>query len=124
MLIAAGGYMQQINKHLPSIANSRMTNEAPLANGNNTIEKLPIALVDEEGSRLARKYNNPDYLGWYCEIVYCLGLSHLRELERRAEDGSNPGRLFSSLAREALRRNPTYQQIVRDRKNGKRNRHE
>lgn len=116
--------MESMNDYIKTIAKGRMTNETPLANGNNTIEKLPIALVDEEGLRLSRKYNNPDYLGWYCEIVYCLGQSHLHELERRAEDGRNPGRLFSSLAREALRRNPTYQQIVRDRKNGKRNRHE
>ena len=80
-----------------AMANRHKSDEIPMAIDKESIKHLPIAVVDKEGDRLAVKYGNPGYRGWYCKGVHSLGIEKIAELERRADEGNTPARLFSSL---------------------------
>lgn len=97
-----------------TIANGRMTNETQMANSEATIvTQMPIELVDREGDRLTEKYKNYGYRRWYRMVIHCLGDAKVHELEKRAEDGTSPAKLFTRLANEALRYSETYKSIQR-----------
>ena len=64
--------------------------------------ELPIEQVDSEVDELVRVFNNPEFRKWYCLVVRELGIEKVHELKVRAEEGSQPGKLFSKLAKEAM----------------------
>lgn len=67
-------------------------------------KKPPIWYVDKEAARYERKYSNPDGHKLYCKAINHIPYSKLLELEKQAEGGKTPGRLFSTLISQELER--------------------
>jgi hypothetical protein len=45
---------------------------------------------------------NPLVRGWYCKLAYRFGVQQLYDWEKGSRDASNPAKVFSILARDAL----------------------
>lgn len=64
--------------------------------------KPSIGEVDALADELASRYENYSFIKWYCKVINTLGIQKTRELAERADESKSPGRLFSTLAKEAM----------------------
>jgi hypothetical protein len=64
--------------------------------------KPSIGEVDALANELANRYENHSFRRWYCKVINTLGIQKTRELAERADESKSPGRLFSTLAKEAM----------------------
>lgn len=81
-----------------------------LANSNCSIgNNSRVGISDVEAENLARyladKYDNRQNYKWYLWIVYRIPTQKIYQLVDRAQNGKNPGKLFTYLARRQLREN-------------------
>ena len=67
------------------------------------IKPPSIKEVDALADELVALFNNPKYRGWYCNVIYKLGVSRVRELLGRVKDYEYAGKLFTKLANDELR---------------------
>lgn len=64
---------------------------------------LPASLVDNLAEKLAKKFNNKQFIPWYCGAIYDLGLTKIDDLEKKVKDGKDPARLFSFYVQQERR---------------------
>jgi len=72
---------------------------------NNNIEppfkkKYTILEVTEEAERLAAKFNNPKWVGFYSKSIYWLGKDRIHEIEGRISDSEYASPLFSKILKQ------------------------
>ncbi len=82
-----------------------------LSANDNWKQRLPVEFVDDLADELIAEYANPEFRAWYCKIIYTFGPVQIREWQGRAKDASNPGKLFSTLASQALRKREARERL-------------
>lgn len=92
---------------IKSILNSQLANTN---SGSKSIRRIPVEQVDELADSLVAEYRNTDWRGWYCGVINKYGVGRVQEWRRRASEGDNPGRLFSTYVNQAggYRRGDTH----------------
>jgi len=65
--------------------------------------EVSIAQVDVKADELVAAYANPNFKSWYCMVIYELGVERTEAIQERASRGRFPARLFSKLAKEAIK---------------------
>lgn len=85
--------MQPVGKllHLPIVSSG---NKLPS-------KQPPIGQVDELADKLVADYDNPGYRRWYCGVINKFGIAKVYEWQRRAQEGDNPGKLFTAYVNQA-----------------------
>lgn len=74
-------------------------------------EKLSLAIVDSVADELVREYGNPEFRRWYCGVIYKFGLDRVEQWRRRASEGKQPARLFSTYVKQAEKYSPSKSEI-------------
>jgi hypothetical protein len=64
---------------------------------------LPASVVDKLAEKLAKEFNNKQFIPWYCGAIYDLGLSIIEDLQKKVQDGKDPARLFSFYVQQERR---------------------
>ena len=65
--------------------------------------QLPIEAVDKIAASLTNEYSNPEWHKWYCGVIYEFGPSKVHEWQRRASEGREPSKLFSTYVSQSRR---------------------
>jgi len=78
-------------------------NKYQLPNGgkDTSIKQPPIGQVDEMADKLVTDFDNPGYRRWYCGVINKFGVAKVYEWHRRAQEGNNPGKLFTTYVNQA-----------------------
>lgn len=64
---------------------------------NRQLNKPASHEVDDLAHDLSAKFNNTQFLRWYCGVIYDFGVSRTKELAGRTDGVNYPGKLFSTL---------------------------
>ena len=76
--------------------------QLPIDNsGYEPVKRISIGVVDVLADTLVAEYRNPTYRKWYCGAIYEFGPAKIEQWRRRAEDGNQPGRLFTKYVNDA-----------------------
>lgn len=78
-----------LNNHLPNDGYSK-----------GPIKPLSIEAVDKLADELVVEYNNPNFRKWYCGVINDFGYSQVNEWRRRAGEGREPAKLFSTYVKQ------------------------
>lgn len=65
------------------------------------VKQIPIEQVDELADELVEEYANPNFRAWYCGVILRYGVPKVHEWRRRASEGNEPGKLFTSYVNQA-----------------------
>ena len=96
---------------MTSDINSILKNHLPIDSRLSKVEtekhdKPALAIVDSVADGLVKEYDNPEFRRWYCSVIYKFGLDKVEEWRRRASEGKNPARLFSTYVKQAEKYKP------------------
>ena len=72
----------------------------------------PVSVVDQLADELITALGtDPKWKPWYCKLIYKFGTAQVQDWKGRALDSKYPGKLFSKLGGEALKRRENLERL-------------